>query len=416
MCVPKTAAEMSPNADTSGVEKDVSDCLQLLLTLVECGSFSSDVEDVGISLVAKPRDSPAVSCEKTALVGSVSCQSLGGPAKSPTATSRQIPDQNEATEFVGSEKTAVVESVSCQSLDGLAKSPTTPPRWIPDQIEATESVGSEDTLVVEAESCQVSTDEVPHFTEDEVLVKEVIDSIIRDAVDDEIPTEEEQDKTIHKEGTCEDVIATEQDDVKTDMSANPLPNESKQFERTLSDQQQQHKTVHEEETSEKQEIAEEHDDMKINESVSPLPNEPDRFKTEIREEKTQKDQQTQTISKTEDTGVQTEASTTDYSKSETEMSMEDEQDTSGSLDKSPSRSDKSTQTPDQEGSVVGEESACEVDECELKARAVLNKVRGLPESCRREKQLLTMMNDVEELIDKLESAHILQSLKEGTAA
>ncbi|CAH1264509.1 Hypp3004 [Branchiostoma lanceolatum] len=395
MCVPKTAEEMTPNADTSGVEKDVSDCLQLLLTLVECGSFSRDVEDVKISPEAKTHDSPAA------------C---------PTVTARQIPVQVGATEFVGSENTAVVESALCQSLDGPAKSPTTPLRCIPDQVGAAESVGSEDTLVVEAESCQVSTDEVPHFTEDEVLVKEVIDSIIRDAVDDEIPTEEEQDKTIHKEGTCEDVIATEQDDVKTDMSASPPPNESKQIERTLSDQQQQHKTVHEEETSEKQEIAEEHDDMKINESVSPLPNEPEEFKTEIREETTQKDQQTQTISKTEDTGIQTEASTTDCSKSETEMSIKDEQDTSGPLDKSSSRFDKSTQTPDQEGSVVGEESACEVDECELKARTVLDKVRGLPESCRGEKQLLTMLNDVEELIEKLESAHILQSLKEGTSA
>ncbi|XP_078678200.1 uncharacterized protein LOC144914309 isoform X1 [Branchiostoma floridae x Branchiostoma belcheri] len=284
MVVTKTA--MSPDADTSGVERDVSDCLQLLLTLVEC-------EDLITTPEVKPPD---------------------GPVIRPTTTPRQIPYQVGANVLVGSDDTAVVDSV-----------------FLPG-----------------------STDEMAHSAEGEVLVKEVIDIIIKDTLDKKIGPSERQG-----------VIAKGQGNVKTD---GPPPHESGQFG------------------------------------------------TEIREEKTQKYQQMQTVTKTEDAGTQTDVTTDNSHKSEMMVSGENEQDTCGSLGKISLWSDKSTQTRDQEGSVPEEESGCEVEECELKSRAVLEKVKGLPGPCRREKRLLMMLNDVEELIVKLESAHILQSLKEGASA
>ncbi|XP_019633522.1 PREDICTED: uncharacterized protein LOC109476945 [Branchiostoma belcheri] len=295
--VTKTA--MGPDADTSGVERDVSDCLQLILTLVECEDFNTTPE-------VKHQD---------------------GPVIRPMTTPRQIPDQFGANALVGSKDTSEVESVFCPG----------------------------------------STDEIGRFLEGEVLVKEVIDSIIKDALDMKMLNKEKQYKTSHREETSErqGLNAEEQDTLKTDGH---LSHESGQFG------------------------------------------------TEIREEKTQKYQQMQTVTKTEDTGTQTEDTTDNSHKSEMMVSGENEQDTCGSLGKISLWSDKSTQTRDQEGSVLEEESGFEVEECELRARAVLEKVKGLPEPCRREKRLLMMLNDMEELIVKLESAHILQSLKEGTSA
>ncbi|XP_078594477.1 uncharacterized protein LOC144872293 [Branchiostoma floridae x Branchiostoma japonicum] len=425
--VPKTDAEVNHNADTSGVEKDVSDCIQLLLTLVEFGSFSGDAEHANISPETNLPEDPAISpmttpkripvqdeptalagSENTSLVESVSCHIH------PTSTSKLGPDQDIATELVGSENTSVVES--CQGLDCQATLPTAHSRWIPNQVEATKFVLSEDTAVVNSLSCQGSIEEMSHFTESEVLVKEVIDSIIRDVTDRKILTEgEQQHKTVHIEETPkgQGIVAMEQDNAKTDASESPPPNVSKELERTSTEQQQQHKTIQNAETGEEQEvIARQQDNEKTNgsKSASPPENVSKQFHTESLKEQAQKDQETQIVTSPE---MQTAAST---NKSETEMSVEDEQDSCGSLSKSSSRCDKWTQTPDEEGSFLGEESASAGDECEQKARAVLDKVRGLPEACRSEERLLTMLNEVEELVVKLESAHILQSLKEGTSA